>query len=47
VRVLQVGLGVWGKGWANLVRASAEVELVAVVDSSPEALAWAVGELGI
>jgi predicted dehydrogenase len=47
VRLLQVGLGIWGKGWANLVRAFAEVELVAVVDSSPEALAWAVRELGM
>jgi predicted dehydrogenase len=47
VRVLQVGLGTWGRGWADLIRASAEVELAAVVDSSPESLAWAARELGI
>lgn len=47
MRVLQVGLGVWGRGWADLIRASADVELAAVVDSSPESLAWAVRELGI
>jgi predicted dehydrogenase len=47
VRVLQVGLGMWGRGWADLIRGYAEVELAAVVDSSSEALAWAARELDI
>jgi predicted dehydrogenase len=47
VRVLQVGLGMWGRGWADLIQGYAEVELAAVVDSSSEALAWAVRELDI
>ena len=47
MRVLQVGLGMWGRGWADLIRGDANVELAAVVDSSSEALAWAARELDI
>ena len=37
IRVVQVGLGLWGRSWAEVVRDAEETELTAVVDPSPEA----------
>ncbi|SMB80691.1 Gfo/Idh/MocA family protein [Deinococcus hopiensis] len=41
LRLVQVGLGGWGRDWTRIVRASADVEQSAFVDSNPEALALA------
>ena len=47
IRVLQAGLGGFGRGWASIVRDAGGVELVAVVDPADEAREWAVAELGM
>lgn len=47
MRVLQVGLGGFGRGWASLVRETAEVELVGVADADPAAQAWMTSNLGL
>jgi predicted dehydrogenase len=47
VRVIQVGLGGWGRSWAGVVREATGIELVGVVDQDPEARRWASGELGL
>ena len=47
MRVVQVGVGGFGRRWAGLVRGSDEVELVAVVDPAEAARRWAVEELGL
>src|SRR5215211_6684795 len=47
VRVIQVGLGGWGRSWAEVVRDAKGVELVGVVDQDPEARRWASGEMGL
>jgi predicted dehydrogenase len=47
VRLIQVGLGHFGKSWATLVRASEGVQLVAIADPSPDARAWAQSLLGL
>lgn len=47
MRMVQVGLGSWGRSWAGVVRDAESVELGAVVDKSPEARAFAEGELGL
>lgn len=47
LRVVQVGLGGFGRSWAGLVRAAPEVALVAVVDTAPAAREWAAAELGL
>jgi predicted dehydrogenase len=47
VRVVQVGLGGFGRGWAGIVRDDADAELVAVVDPAEGARAWAMSELGL
>ena len=41
LRVVQVGLGLWGRSWADVVRDAEGAELAAVVDPSPEALLFA------
>ena len=38
MRVIQVGLGYWGRQWAQMVRANPAYELVAVVDADHRAL---------
>ena len=47
MRVIQVGLGGFGRSWAEIARATEGVELVAAVDSSPTARAWAIESLGL
>jgi predicted dehydrogenase len=41
MRVLQVGLGGWGRSWAELVATTPGVQLAGCVDASEAALAWA------
>ncbi len=47
LRIIQVGMGGWGRSWGAIVRRSDEVELVACVDTDPEILALACSELGM
>ena len=47
MRVVQVGLGLWGRSWADVVRDAEGVELAAVVDPAPEAHLLAEVELGL
>lgn len=47
MRVVQVGLGAFGRGWLPIVRAAEDVELVGVVDTSASARAWAADEHGV
>jgi predicted dehydrogenase len=46
-RILQVGVGLWGRGWAEIVSASRGLALVGIVDRSPSARAWARTQLGV
>lgn len=46
MRLIQIGLGGFGRGWAEIVRES-DVQLVAVVDPSPLAREWASTSLGL
>ena len=45
IRVVQVGLGFWGRSWAEVVRDAEGAELTAVVDPSPEASLFVEEEL--
>lgn len=45
-RVVQVGLGAWGRSWAEVARAAQGCELVGLVDQFGPARDWAVNELG-
>jgi predicted dehydrogenase len=45
--MMQVGLGLWGRSWVDVVRAAEGAELVAVVDPAPEAHSFAEEELGL
>ena len=47
MRVVQAGLGLWGRSWADVVRAAEGAELAAVVDPAPEAQVFAEVELGL
>ena len=47
MRVVQVGLGLWGRSWADVVRDAEGAELAAVVDPAPEAQLFAEVELGL
>ncbi len=47
LRVIQVGLGGFGRSWATVLRGEPKVELVAVVDPAPPAREWAGAELGL
>ena len=38
MRVLQVGAGVWGSSWAEIVADAPPVELAGIVDLDPDAL---------
>jgi predicted dehydrogenase len=44
---VQVGAGLWGRSWAELIAASRGFELSGVVDRSTRARAWARAELGV
>jgi predicted dehydrogenase len=45
IRVVQAGLGLWGRSWADVVRDAEGVELAGVVDPAPEARFFAEEEL--
>ncbi len=45
--MVQVGLGLWGRSWAEVVRDAEGAELAAVVDPSPGALFFAEKGLGL
>ncbi len=47
MRVLQVGIGDFGRGWVQILMEAAGVELAGVVDAAPAARLWATEELGI
>ena len=47
VRVVQVGLGLWGRSWADVVRDAEGAELAAVVDPAPVTHLLAEDELGL
>jgi len=44
--LLQVGLGGFGRSWAEIIQASSAATLTAVVDTAPGARAWATDSLG-
>jgi predicted dehydrogenase len=46
-RVVQAGLGGFGRGWASIVQEATDVDLVGVVDPAEEAREWAVAEMGL
>jgi predicted dehydrogenase len=41
IRVVQAGLGIWGRSWTKVVEEAPGAELVAVVDPDPRALGHA------
>ncbi|MGE5272723.1 MAG: Gfo/Idh/MocA family protein [Verrucomicrobiota bacterium] len=45
--VIQVGVGLWGRSWAELVARARGFRLAAVVDAGPEARRWAAESLGV
>jgi predicted dehydrogenase len=45
--VIQVGVGLWGRSWAELVAQARGVHLAAVVDAGREARRWAAEALGV
>jgi predicted dehydrogenase len=47
MRLIQVGLGGFGRGWASLLRGAEGVELAAVADPDPHAREWAATDLGL
>jgi predicted dehydrogenase len=47
MRVIQVGLGGFGRSWAEIARTAEGIELVAAVDPAPAARAWAIESLGL
>jgi predicted dehydrogenase len=47
MRIVQVGIGGWGRGWAELVQTTPGVELAAVVDPNPTAQLHACEVLGL
>ena len=47
MRLIQVGVGAFGRSWAEVAAAAAGCELVAVVDAEPAARAWAAATLGL
>ena len=47
LRIVQVGAGLWGQSWAELVARSRGFALAAVVDSESRARGWATETLGV
>jgi predicted dehydrogenase len=47
LRIVQVGAGLWGRSWAELIAHWRGSELVGLVDSSAEARTWAHDALGV
>ena len=44
---IQVGGGIWGRGWAELVHRTRGFRLAALVDASAKVRAWAAADLGV
>ncbi len=47
LRVVQVGVGLWGRSWAELIAGAAGYRLVGVVDAGAPGRAWAEQALGV
>jgi predicted dehydrogenase len=47
IRIVQAGLGGFGRGWATIVRDAPNADLAAVVDPLSEARDWAASALGL
>lgn len=47
LRLVHVGLGLWGRDWAQIVPRARGYELVGVVDSKPQARRWAERALAV
>jgi predicted dehydrogenase len=47
MRLIQVGLGGFGRSWATLAHTAGGIQLVAVADADPAAQAWARSELDL
>jgi predicted dehydrogenase len=47
LRIVQVGGGLWGKSWADLVHRAAGIGLAGFVDASKDVRAWAATELDV
>lgn len=47
MRLLQIGLGSWGRRWAELVQSTTGFEIGAVVDPDPVSRAWAAEQLNL
>jgi predicted dehydrogenase len=47
MRVIQAGLGSFGKSWAGIVQAGPGTELAGIVEPFPAGREWAVSELGL
>ena len=47
LRIVQVGAGLWGRSWAELVARAPGFRLAAVVDAGREARTWAAETLGV
>ncbi|HEU0116905.1 MAG TPA: Gfo/Idh/MocA family oxidoreductase, partial [Thermomicrobiales bacterium] len=45
MRLMQIGVGGFGRSWAQLATRAPDVELVAIVDPDPTARAWAASTL--
>ena len=47
LRAVHVGVGLWGRSWAELVARAPGYRLVGVAEAAPEGRAWAEGALGV
>ena len=47
LRAVHVGVGLWGRSWAELVARAPGYRLVAVAEAAAEGRAWAAAELGV
>jgi predicted dehydrogenase len=47
LRVIQIGGGLWGRSWAELVHRTSGLRLATLVDASEDVRAWAAGELQV
>ena len=47
MRLMQIGVGGFGRSWAELATRAPGVKLVAIVDPDPAARAWAADALGL
>jgi predicted dehydrogenase len=45
--IIQVGVGFWGRGWAEIVSRARGFRLAAVVDAAAPARDWAAAEIGV